>query len=492
MDFIIVGAGCAGLVMAIQLRRRLPHARFVIYERASSLGGTWYYSSYPGCAVDMPCVTYSMSFDPSQTYRQWFPSQGEILQYLHHVASKYEIEKHLQLSTEVVKASWNDESKMWTVVYREPTTSKLLEQQSKFLISAIGQLVEPSYGGIQGLDRFTGGVLHCNHWDDSVTLEDKNVVVIGNGASGTQVVPSIVRRTKSLVQLIRTPQGYAERKNPTLSRFMLWMFKYVPLFLRAWRYWHFIKLESRFSQFRNNPQGEQIRRMNMQACWEHTKATAPEKYLDLLLPDYEADCKRIIGDFGYLNSLNAPNLRLIRDPVVQCEQAGVVTESGKRYAADVIIFATGYQSQWHYLDITGCKGMSLTQKWNNDITYHYQTTAVARFPNFFMLYGPNSAPPNMSAIYCFENYVDLILKLVEPVMEGREASVEVSPQAEEAFVERLRTTLEAGVWSSCRQRTKDPKRNVYMYPWSNTVMFRNTHLQDSKAWVYHKDVGKSL
>jgi cation diffusion facilitator CzcD-associated flavoprotein CzcO len=86
----------------------------------------------PGCAVNIPCVTYSMSFEPSQTYRHWFPPQGEILQYLHHVASKYKIDQHLQLNTEFVRASWNDDAKLWTVVYKNLHTSEVFKEQAKF------------------------------------------------------------------------------------------------------------------------------------------------------------------------------------------------------------------------------------------------------------------------------------------------------------------------------------------------------------------------
>jgi hypothetical protein len=126
----------------------------------------------------------------------------------------------------------------------------------------------------------------------------------------------------------------------------------------------------------------------------------------------------------------------------------------------------------------------LSEKWDSDITYHYETTAVSGFPNFFMLYGPNSAPANMSAIYCFENFVDLILGLAAPVLDGLKASVEACPKAEKDYTEKLRTTLDKGVWESCQRRTSDPKQNVYMYPWSNTSMFRHTHGQNADAWVY--------
>jgi hypothetical protein len=137
----------------------------------------------------MPCITYSMSFDPALTYRQWLPSQAEILQYLHDITTKYRVDQRLTLNAEFVDANWNDKTKLWTVTYKNLKTSELYEQESRFLISAIGQLVEPIYGGIQGLEHFEGDVLHCNRWDNDVSLDDKNVVVIGNGG---KLMPTLI------------------------------------------------------------------------------------------------------------------------------------------------------------------------------------------------------------------------------------------------------------------------------------------------------------
>jgi hypothetical protein len=103
------------------------------------------------------------------------------------------------------------------------------------------------------------------------------------------------------------------------------------------RYWNFLTRESRYSQFRDTPQGDEIRRSVMEKYHEHTKATAPESYWVLFLPDYETGCKRVIGDFGYLASLNAPNLKLLHDSVVQCEESGVVIQSGKHYTVNALV-----------------------------------------------------------------------------------------------------------------------------------------------------------
>lgn len=115
------------------------------------------------------------------------------------------------------------------------------------------------------------------------------------------------------------------------------MFKYIPFYLRMWRYWHFWLLESRFPQFRDDPRGEMIRKNNMEACIEYTKATAPEKYWNLLLSQYEKSCKRAIGDFGYLASLNAANFDLIHDALIECDETEVLTQSGAHYDADAVV-----------------------------------------------------------------------------------------------------------------------------------------------------------
>lgn len=124
-----------------------------------------------------------MSFDPAKTYRQWLPSQGEILQYLHYVAAKYDINSRIRLNAEMLNAGWDDEARLWAITYRDRSLSQSFELQSRILISAIGQLVEPSYAGIKGLDCFKGAILHCNRWNNDISLKDKHAIVIGNGGT---------------------------------------------------------------------------------------------------------------------------------------------------------------------------------------------------------------------------------------------------------------------------------------------------------------------
>ncbi|MCL2534921.1 MAG: FAD-dependent oxidoreductase, partial [Nocardiaceae bacterium] len=64
---LVVGAGFAGLGMALELTRR-GERDFLILEKADAVGGTWRQNVYPGCACDIPSVLYSYSFAPK---RDW-------------------------------------------------------------------------------------------------------------------------------------------------------------------------------------------------------------------------------------------------------------------------------------------------------------------------------------------------------------------------------------------------------------------------------------
>ena len=111
----------------------------------------------------------------------------------------------------------------------------------------------------------------------------------------------------------------------------------MPLFLLLWRWYHWIKLESRFAQFHRTARGERIRKESIRRSQEYIKATAPTEYWHILLPDYEGTCKRITADFGYLEYLNAPNMEFVGDAAADVDRTGVVTASGKQCMADIIV-----------------------------------------------------------------------------------------------------------------------------------------------------------
>ena len=83
----VIGTGFAGLGMAIRLKQE-GIEDFVVFERASSVGGTWRDNTYPGCACDVPSHLYSLSFAPNPDWSRSFSAQPEIYAYIKDTAER--------------------------------------------------------------------------------------------------------------------------------------------------------------------------------------------------------------------------------------------------------------------------------------------------------------------------------------------------------------------------------------------------------------------
>ena len=136
--------------------------------------------SDPGCGVDVPGLAYSLSFHPNTSYSRWFPYQPEILRYLESVASECDVERHIRLNVAFIKGVWSEHSQTWTVTLRN-SSGKVFQERCRVLISAIGNLSNPYYGDIKGITDFEGTLVHTAQWTQKLDLEQKKIVVIGNG-----------------------------------------------------------------------------------------------------------------------------------------------------------------------------------------------------------------------------------------------------------------------------------------------------------------------
>lgn len=176
--------------------------------------------SDPGCGVDIPAAFYSLSFAPNPDFSNLFPKRDEVLQYINNVVMEYDLSRHLVGYTEWIGASWQDNDNTWLVSLRSVTTGEEYTQRCNILISAVGALTNPNPLNVPGIDRFQGDIIHTARWDQSVSLRDKNVIVLGNGgklylapawkindwhrlASATQLVPAVAEDVRSITQFMR-------------------------------------------------------------------------------------------------------------------------------------------------------------------------------------------------------------------------------------------------------------------------------------------------
>ncbi|KJK62990.1 TrkA [Aspergillus parasiticus SU-1] len=494
VSVVIIGAGFSGLVVACQLKQQLNCDDFVIYDRAATLGGTWAVNTYPGCGVDIPAPFYSLSFAPNAEFSRFFPKQREVLQYLESVASRYNISGHVVENTEWVGASFQDSKKTWLVKLRDVKSGQEFIQESKILVSAVGGLTNPNSFHIDGIERFQGGMIHTARWDHSVSLTDKDVVVIGNGSSATQLVPAIAPNVHSVTQFIRSPQHYFPGNDITIPSSWRKGFRRLPALLRFVRLLIFLYLETSLLQFGLSKTGERMRGKAREKSCRYIEQYAPvrsiaEEYWDLLMPTADIGCKRRIFDHdGYISCLNRDNVHLTNDPIVALKEHSVLTQSGITYPADVIVLANGFSLTQFSAELRGRHGHSRKGHWKEfGYIEAYNSVAMSGFPNFFYMMGPNSGRGHTSIIYSLESYAYLTIRVIKPVISGHALTVEPKVSSERAYNDQLHTALEKTVLTNaCRSWYIDEKtgRNWVIYPWSSFYMWYTTHVAGLGDWIY--------
>ncbi|KAM0480179.1 hypothetical protein ACHAPX_004004 [Trichoderma viride] len=487
-DVLIIGAGMSGIGFAIQLLKQLGTRNFTIIEKSDNLGGTWWVNSYPGCGCDVPSHFFSFSFALNPNWTQKFALQSEIHEYFSDVAAQYEIQQHVQFSSLVEKASWDEVSGTWSVTVRDIRSSKVAEHHCKILISAVGTLSVPRKCSIPGASSFEGRMFHTAQWDHTFNWKDKEVIVVGNGCSATQAIPEMCSgpgAAKMITQFSRQSHWLAERPNPEYSALFKWTMKWIPLAMRMYRAKLYWEKERDFKGF-DIETGAEIRSGWSKEAADYIRANAPAKYRDFLVPKTEIGCKRRVNDTNYLASLHKDNVDLIYDdPIEEIIATGVRTKSGKTIAADAIVLAHGFETQKPFgsLGIFGERSTSIQDHWNQvseGVPSSYLGTCLSGFPNFFMLMGPNTLSGHLSVIYTTECQINFAIRIIRPILNAIKTElpwlavsrpdrdiVAVKPSAEKHDIESVQQKAKKLVWATgCTSWFIDgnTKRNTIMFP----------------------------
>ncbi|KAL1412212.1 hypothetical protein Q8F55_003223 [Vanrija albida] len=461
---LVIGAGASGIIAAHSLKVRLGVDDFVVVEKTGSVGGTWSeeINNYPGCGVDIPSHFYSFSFNPNPAWSHTYCRHDELAAYMNATVDKFGLRGHIRLGTEVVSAAWTTKTAagphpgFWRVVVRDSAGTHTLD--ADIVVSAVGILSTPKEVALDGLDSFQGRYWHSAAWDTSYDWRGKRVAVVGNGCSATQIIPDMLADgVGSITQFGRSTQWYMPREDPPIPKWQQWAYAHVPLYLTLTRFWHYYKVDAESitleTSARARPWVEKLAAKGI----AHIKATAPPHLADSLIPDSVVGCKRRVMDGtnkgSYLAALSNPRLRLVPSRAVRADATGVVAADGSRADADAVVFCTGYTPTEYLvpMEIRGVGGKSLREVWAADEGAHaYATTSVAGFPNFALVFGPNSLPSNNSCIFKAECGVEFIERvLFRPLLVEQSARViDVRREADVRWTADIRHRLSSMVWSS--------------------------------------------
>src|SRR4051794_14481665 len=187
-ETVIVGAGFSGIGTAINLDKA-GIDNYVVIEAGSGPGGTWYWNTYPGIAVDIPSFSYQFSFEQSSAWSRTYAPGHELKAYAAHCVDKYGLRPKIRFATTVRGASFDDAQGFWRVDLDTAGAGSTVT--ARYLVNASGVLTVPKLPDIDGVDSFAGVTMHTARWDHDEDLRGKRVAVIGTGASAVQVIPEI-------------------------------------------------------------------------------------------------------------------------------------------------------------------------------------------------------------------------------------------------------------------------------------------------------------
>jgi len=467
-EVVIVGAGFSGLLCTSYLHEvGIDNVR--LFEMTPSVGGVWSHGgvgAYPGAACDVPAYVYlpfldRTGFVPSRKY----VSQQEIADYAEMMTDHMGIRDRIRFSRKVVEMKYlGDGDSMWQITTVDPTSGQPAEVVTcRHVVNAGGPLSSPRLPEIPGMEKFEGESFHTAQWDKSAILAGKRVGVVGTGASAAQVITSIVDEVESLHVFQRTPTWCLRREDeptpPDLEakfragghgeklRYVDWKGEYPSPEDKIGLDWDALQ---------NEEQNEAIC-AELRELIKHD-VNDPE-IAKRLTPDYPFFCKRALFIDDYYATFNKSHVTLVDDSggVVSVDETGLTIARGEHYALDVIIYATGFDSNFIPFPIVGRDGVTLADKFGANEANNFQMTRphslwgihVEDMPNFYMLVGPQSLNPVTNITLLCEQQSKYIRDLLVKMRDAGHCRVEPGKQAVEQWTKMCAQSAEGKVWLRC-------------------------------------------
>ncbi|WP_409185929.1 flavin-containing monooxygenase [Amycolatopsis sp. VS8301801F10] len=467
-DAIVIGAGFSGLYILKRLRDLGLSAR--LYEAGSGVGGAWYWNRYPGARTDSDSMIYCFSewFD-EDLVREWgwrerYSSQPELERYFNWVADRLDLRRDIDFDTRLRSAVYDEQAALWTL-----TTEQGSVATARYFIPAVGALSDPNVPDFPGLADFQGPCHHSAQFPkDGIDFAGKRVAVIGNGATGVQIVPEVAKTADSVRHFIRNPCHLVPGRNHVLAEADVEATKEAITEILGYS-------RNTFGGFPYDFLGTALdtspaeRQAAYQKSWEQGGFTFLFLFADVLASREANDTtmdflrekirtlvrdpataglvtptdpwltKRPPLEHGYYSALNRDNVHVVdikANPVDAVTSNAIRLADGTEHEADVILLATGFDSYTGSLSKIAIRGrdeLPLTARWADRPRNHLGLMS-AKFPNMFMLYcGPYNPAPFTNGPTLIEQQAEWILDWIQYLDANGHVAMEPTEAAEEEF-----------------------------------------------------------
>ncbi|MER2534066.1 MAG: NAD(P)/FAD-dependent oxidoreductase [Rhizobiaceae bacterium] len=477
---VIVGGGLSGVCMGAQLGRL--GLRYTIVERLDGVGGTWLRNTYPDVRVDTDCYNYQFKFEKNYPWKEHYPTQGEVLRYVRHVAKRHGVLPHIRFRTEMERAVWDEPAAKWRLTLRDADeTAATID--ADFVVSGAGLFGQESLPAIPGIERFRGRILHTSGWDEVYALDGRDIALIGNGSSGVQLMPTLARKAKSLTVFQRTPQwiGPIENLRKTFTPEERWLVDTMPFYwnwcsyaaYRSFTYLQFLQEHDegwKAAGGRINEGNDRLRAFLI--GYMKDRLGDRTDLLEKSIPPFPPLSRRLVVDNGWYDALLRDNVELVTEGIDCFDETGIVDGGGKRRDFDLVVLGTGFKVD-RYLapaDYVGRDGVTLAQAWGKDGPRSYLGMAMPGFPNFFMLYGPGSQARAGGLPSWIEIWTRYVADKIVRAIERGARSIDLRREAFDAYNASVDARAGELLWETDGKGgyyvTKEG-RSIVNQPWRN-------------------------
>jgi monooxygenase len=467
-DVLIIGAGLSGIGTACQVAAEFPDRSIAVLERRERLGGTWDLFRYPGIRSDSDMFSFGYQFRPWHDLKV-LADGDSIRQYIADTATEYGIDKKVHYGLKTVTSEWSSADARWTVTALHEASGETRVYTCNFLVSCTGYYnYDKGYlPTFPGEDRFTGQLVHPQHWPEDLDYTGKKVVVIGSGATAVTLVPSMAGTAAHVTMLQRSPSYIFSV--PALDKISKVLGRFLP-----------DKVVFQFARKRNIA----IQRWMYKACRRWPKQTrrfllsqvqrklGPTVDMSHFTPKYMPWDERLcaVPDGNLFEVLKSGDASIVTDHIDTFTETGILLQSGRELEADIIVTATG-------LDLQMLGGMKMfvdgaPRELHEQMTY--KGLLVQNVPNMAWVFGYTNAPwtlkSDIAAKYLcrlFKHMDESGTAVATPLdVEGCATDVGMVDQLQSGYVHRAKN-----IWP--RQGSKAPWKVLMDYRSDSTMLLED-------------------
>ena len=389
-DVLIVGAGLSGIGAGYHLQTETPGKTYAILEGRDAIGGTWDLFRYPGIRSDSDMYTLGYIFKP------WVQAKAiadgpAILEYVRETATEHGIDRHIRFGHKVRRASWSSADASWTVEAEHDGQTVRFTCGFLLMCSGYYDYAEGHNPRFDGMEAFTGRIVHPQHWPQDLDYAGKQVVVIGSGATAVTLVPEMAKRAAHVVMLQRSPTYVVSR--PAEDALANWLRRKLPG-----------KLAYSITRWRNVLLTMYVYRLSRRKP-EHLKTQILNMVRGHLGPDYDVATHFtptynpwdqrlcLVPDADLFDSIKAGSSSVVTDRIERFTPSGIRLASGRELPADIVVTATGLKMQF----IGGLEVSVDGQEVNFHERFTYKGMMYNGVPNFASVFGYTNASWTLKA-----------------------------------------------------------------------------------------------